>query len=76
MLLQCGIAWVVSLAVYLVCSLATGSIASAFSVPGLVAGVVIVAAIALYLTRQRTDGELKVGCRTCPANCKKSGGCH
>ena len=75
-LLQCGIAWVVSLAVYLVCSLATGSIASAFSVPGLVAGVVIVAAIALYLTRQRTDGELKVGCRTCPANCKKSGGCH
>ena len=43
-LLQCGIAWVVSLAVYLVCSLATGSIASAFSVPGLVAGVVIVAA--------------------------------
>ena len=75
-LLQCGIAWVVSLAVYLVCSLATGSIASAFSVPGLVAGVVIVVAIALYLTRQRTDGELKVGCRTCPANCKKSGGCH
>ena len=75
-LLQCGIAWAVSLAVYLVCSLATGSIASAFSVPGLVAGVVIVAAIALYLTRQRTDGELKVGCRTCPANCKKSGGCH
>ena len=74
-LLQCGIAWVTSLVVYLVCSLATGGIVDAFNAPGLVAGVVIVAAIALYLNRQRTDGELKVACRSC-SNCKKSGGCH
>ena len=74
-LLQCGIAWVTSLVVYLACSLATGGIADAFSAPGLMAGVVIVVAIALYLNRQRTDGELKVACRSC-SNCKKSGGCH
>ena len=74
-LLQCGIAWVVSFAVHVVTSLATGNIADAFNVPGLVAAVVIVAAIGVYLTRQRTDLELKVGCKTCPSACKHTGGC-
>lgn len=74
-LLQCGIAWVVSFAVYLAGSLVTGGIANAFSLPGLVAAVVIAVGIGVYLKRQRTDGELKVGCKTCPANCKNSSGC-
>ena len=74
-LLQCGIAWVVSFAVYLAGSLVMGGIANAFSLPGLVAAVAIAAGIGVYLKRQRTDGELKVGCKTCPANCKNSSGC-
>ncbi len=74
-LLQCGIAWVISFAVYLAGSLVTGRIANAFSLPGLVAAVVIAVGIGVYLKQQRTDGELKVGCKTCPANCKNSGGC-
>ena len=37
--------------------------------------VAIAAGIGVYLQRQRTDGELKVGCKTCPANCKNSSGC-
>ena len=74
-LLQCGIAWVVSFAVYLAGSLVMGGIANAFSLPGLVAAVVIAVGIGVYLKRQRTDGELKVGCKTCPANCKNSSGC-
>ena len=76
-LLQCGIAWVVSLAVYLVGSLATGGIGDVPALlPGLAAGAAITAAIAWYLKHQRTDAELMVGCRSCPASCKKSGGCH
>ena len=74
-LLQCGIAWVVSFAVYLAGSLVTGGIADAFSLPGLVAAVVIALGIGVYLKQQRTDGELRVGCKTCPANCKNSSGC-
>lgn len=74
-LLQCGIAWVVSFAVYLAGSLVTGGIADAFSLPGLVAAGVIAVGIGVYLKRQRTDGELRVGCKTCPANCKNSSGC-
>ena len=74
-LLQCGIAWVVSFAVYLAGSLVTGGIADAFSLPGLVAAVVIAVGIGVYLKQQRTDGELRVGCKTCPANCKNSSGC-
>ena len=74
-LLQCGIAWVISFAVYLAGSLVTGGIANAFSLPGLVAAVVIAVGIGVYLKHQRTDGELKVGCKTCPASCKNSSGC-
>lgn len=74
-LLQCGIAWVVSFAVYLAGSLVTGRIANVFSLPGLVAAVVIAVGIGVYLKQQRTDGELKVGCKTCPASCKNSSGC-
>ena len=74
-LLQCGIAWVVSFAVYLAGSLVTGGIANAFSLPGLVAALVIALGIGVYLKHQRTDGELRVGCKTCPANCKNSSGC-
>ena len=74
-LLQCGIAWVVSFAVYLAGSLVTGRIANAFSLPGLVAAVVIAVGIGVYLKQQRTDGELKAGCKTCPAICKNSSGC-
>ena len=74
-LLQCGIAWVVSFAVYFAGSLVTGGIAYAFSLPGLVAALVIALGIGVYLKHQRTDGELKVGCKTCPANCKNSSGC-
>ena len=74
-LLQCGIAWVVSFAVCLAGSLVTGRIANAFSLPGLVAAVVIAVGIGVYLKQQRTDGELKVGCKTCPASCKNSSGC-
>ena len=72
---QCGIAWVVSFAVYFAGSLVTGGIAYAFSLPGLVAALVIALGIGVYLKHQRTDGELKVGCKTCPANCKNSSGC-
>ena len=74
-LLQCGIAWVISFAVYLAGSLVTGRIANAFSLPGLVAAVVIAVGIGVYLKQQRTDGELKVGRKTCPASCKNSSGC-
>ena len=37
--------------------------------------VVIAVGIGVYLKQQRTDGELKVGCKTCPASCKNSSGC-
>ena len=74
-LLQCGIAWIVSYVVYAFGLLVTGGIAQ-ISLTGLVAAVVIAAAIGVYLKMQNKEIELAPARSSCKGCDHKSCGCH
>ncbi len=73
--LQCGIAWIVSFAVYAVGQLATGSIAQ-LSPIGFAAAAIIAIGICVYLKIQNKDIELASGCSNCKSCNNNSCGCH
>lgn len=73
--LQCGIAWIVSFAVYAVGLLATGSIAQ-LSPIGFAAAAIIAIGICVYLKMQNKDIELAPACSNCNDCNNTSCGCH
>lgn len=74
-LLQCGIAWIVSYVVYAFGLLVTGGIAQ-LSLTGLVAAVVIAAAIGVYLKLQNKEIDLTPARTACKDCNHTSCGCH
>ena len=74
-LLQCGIAWIVSYVVNAFGLLVTGGIAQ-LSLTGLAAAVVIAAAIGVYLKLQNKEIDLAPARTACKDCNHTSCGCH
>lgn len=73
--LQCGIAWIVSFAVYAVGLLATGNIAQLSPIE-FAAAAIIAIGICVYLKMQNKDIELAPACSNCNDCNNTSCGCH